>query len=319
MTCPAQLENLAASMNLPPAVASEAQIQNLRWLETGYEPLPHPGIERLMSSCNMPAFGSSEVPAELRVYPKLNWTRSIASNYHRRDTGPESPGFPAHDPRDPLVLVQSSPEYNCGDITAGFESIASFPQELRAGTLFDGEHPNMELCNWREMVANEARARLQVPANVFFSPARFQSSDSACGVNTVSSSCTIYRACSNNESRERMPVPGGPFPAGITPPECMQADCVPSFAGYSQEVQQQTEFDSAAASEFARRELQSALPWARWNCEGSACARIEFSPPTEQGLLQAHMQIAVPLFALGGNTVSLEFSDSERWEGEFVR
>lgn len=308
------------------AGASLANIvpQNVRWSQSAPVSVSEARITWLKDSCTRPAPDYASLPQELRACPenKLTWDVTRSGRHQALYTGAESSGYPEHDPHDPEVMRTADERYSCPEIEVAKLTYDQGESGIPSDSLFVGYHQNFALCDEHARLRTEAEREdlpdgLRLPSNGFFklrhTGARQRSSDLP-----ANDPCTASVQQFERSTGPFVRVAGGPYPAGVTPAECVDpsAGCVKHFAGHSGGDRGGLNVAFAAAQRIGERELESALPWAARICPSwNRCGTVAVNEVDRaQGLVEAKADADVRLNVLLGKRITLSHRAEHRLE-----
>ena len=326
--CPRQLLGL-----LP---GQQTVLQDVRWRQAEVS-VPHAAISWSESTCqesppeNQAQAGYTKLPQGLRRYANLRWDTSL-TGYLEQATGPATATESGSHPLDPDWLQLHDPRYSCAGILSAsrrYDQALTEKQQVQ-GSIFSGEWPNRDACDWPEELRREATLRFGMSPLAFFIAQRDPLAGPApvCPATkpqaaSVPSPCTVlsFHDC---QSQPEM-VPNGPYGEGQVPARCTapevscQRRSIPSPA----QPPATPSFSAEAAIAEGYRTIKALVPWSRPDCQGRSCARIDLSFDPQNSRFYADGSLAVPLPFLSllsprFQSLTIQHKSRERWEGYYA-
>lgn len=228
-----------------------------------------------------------------------------------RQTGPESPDFPAFDPADPEQLIKKE-GYQCGN----FRVVALKPSDLerRADSteqpsLFEpittranclgSRDPN----SWKKMLAANLRQNYKNTESAFFAPKYIHSGllQKNCSEDTQFSSLEEQFNCKSFATQDNSGL-GSVIIKTTTsaenlPEVCSEAckSCQLELASFSGSLDPKINSQKEAAILKGMQELNAFSPWLSRDCADGHCAKLEIDPGEDK--VYAKASIKIPLFS----------------------
>ncbi|RME58690.1 MAG: hypothetical protein D6780_06340 [Candidatus Dadabacteria bacterium] len=294
-------------------IENGAQPFNISWTETT---VPLTSVQEVVwntrTSCLEQMPTSEIIPSEYAVYPKLAFDQERVYNGRYIYTG-------SGEGRDPAVLVTNDPNYNCGEFLVRsryWDEENNPPNDpvIPNTSLFHGIRQDLG-CNWEEQLRNEA-VTLGMNPQAYFEAQRDSQTVTQLP-SEPSDSCVTYWQDNGAPTGETLL---GTFPEDQIPAECNEegVSCRLELVGFSGPETGTVTYDfDYAAEHFGFEEIKAGLPRAELNCSGPDCVRLSVNE--QNGEFIASGEIDVPLNLLFHDTITLSYTQRQKWEGKYTQ